>query len=422
MPYALSEKTRTFLCVMLILISQQGGAGAGASAVISPEQTSGGPNGSAKTSATVALLVENNRPFIDLEFTRPDKSIRKARFWVDTGGGGFIMVEPLARDLGLKFGPVMSEGESQFAATDSPVARIGSMPLNLEGARTMVAIGQSSMMPGVPAEGLLPGHVLMRYHVVFDYPAGKFTISKPGTVKPRGSSLPSPINQRSGFPRIEAKIGDQSYGFLLDTGASFTMVSQEMLDKWGAEHADWPRVKGAVGAANMGLGAIEADGTMMRVPRFEISSYQLTGAAVVSRPKGTFERYMSQMMTAPIVGAIGGNILKTFRVEIDYANGTAFLERKAQADPHDLDVVGITVLPQRDGSYSVAGISEQNSQMFQSARRGDRLIQVESLKVTGAPIARVIDSLRGKPGETRLLVLERDGKQFEVRAPIIRVL
>jgi hypothetical protein len=131
MPYALSEKTRTFLCAMLILISQQGGAGAGVSAVISPEQTSGGPNGSAKTSATVALLLENNRPFIDLEFTRPDKSIRKARFWVDTGGGGFIMVEPLARDLGLKFGPVMSEGESQFASTDSPVARIGSMPLNL---------------------------------------------------------------------------------------------------------------------------------------------------------------------------------------------------------------------------------------------------------------------------------------------------
>ena len=414
------KKTFNFLCVMLLLAWQQNYAHSGV-LVDAEQKASGGPI-LANASATVPLYVESNRPFIDLEFTRPDKSIRKARFWVDTGGGGFIMVEPLARDLGLKFGSVMSEGGSQFATTDSPVARIGNVSLNLEGARTMVAIGESSMMPGVPAEGLLPGHVLMRYHIVFDYPGGKFTISTPGKVTPRGSALPSPINQRSGFPRIEAKIGGQTYGFLLDTGASFTMVSQEMLDKWGADHPDWPRVKGAVGAANMGLGAMEAEGKMMRVPRFEISTFQVTGAAVVSRPKGTFERYMSQMMTAPIIGAIGGNILKTFRVEIDYANGTAYLEKKAKADPHDLDVVGITLLPKRDGTYSVAAISEQSNQAFQAARRGDRLVNVGALKVTGASIARVIDSLRGKPGETRLLLLERNGKQFEVRAPIIRVL
>ena len=404
---------------MLLLTGLQSDLRAGVSPIISRAQ---GQIELTNTSATVPLYIENNRPFIDLEFTRPDKSIRKARFWVDTGGGGFIMVEPLARDLGLRFGPVVSEGGSQFATTDVPVARIGSMELNLEGARTMVAIGQSSMMPGVPAEGLLPGHVLMRYHIVFDYPGSRFTISKSGTVKPRGSALPSPINQRSGFPRIEAKIGQQSYGFLLDTGASFTMVSQDMLDKWGTEHPDWPRVKGAVGAANMGIGAMEADGTMMRVPRFEISTFQLTGAAVVSRPTGTFERYMSQMMTAPIIGAIGGNILKAFRVEIDYVNGAAYLDGKARPDANDLDVVGITLLPQRDGTYSIAGISEQSNQALQVARRGDRLINVGTLKVTGAPIALVIDSLRGKPGETRVLLLERDGKQFEVRAPIIRVL
>jgi len=374
-------------------------------------------------SATVPLYVENNRPFVDLEFTRPNGTIRKARFWVDTGGGGFIMVEPLARELGLKLGTVTSEGDSQFASTETPVVHIGRMRLNLEGARAIVAIGQSKMMPGVPAEGLLPGHVLMRYHVVFDYPGRKFQIAKPGTVKPRGSKLPAPINKRSGFPRIEAMIGNVIYGFLLDTGASFTMVSQELLNKWVTEQPEWPQAKGAVGSANMGLGSVEVNGLMMRIPRVGISRFQLSGAAVVSRPKGTFENYMSQMMSAPIVGAIGGNILKQFRVEIDYANGAAYLENTGKPNPHDLDVIGITLQAQRDGNYVIAGISDQtNQKIYSAARRGDRLIKVGTLEVTGASFARVIDSLRGKPGNWRLLVLERDGKQFEVKAPIIRVL
>ena len=55
--------------------------------------------------ATVPLLVEKNRPYVELTFQRPDGSRRKARFLVDSGGGGFSLTEPLARDLGLKWGP-----------------------------------------------------------------------------------------------------------------------------------------------------------------------------------------------------------------------------------------------------------------------------------------------------------------------------
>ena len=414
--------TRTLLCAMLLLTLL---SGARSNVLFADwEQNKSREQIEApKPSATVPLYIENNRPFIDLEFIRPDGRLRTARFWVDTGGGGFIMVEPLARELGLKFGTVASEGGSQFASTEPPVARIGGMPLNLEKTNTIVAIGQSSMMPGVPAEGLLPGHVLMRYHVVFDYPGRKFLISKTGAVNPRGSQLPSPIHQLSGFPRIEAKIGDQSYGFLLDTGASFTMISQEVLNKWAADHPDWPRVKGAVGAANMGLGSMEVNGLMMRLPRVEISTFQLSGSAVVSRPKGTFENYMSQMMSSPIIGAIGGNILKRFRVDIDYASGVTYLENTGQHDSHDLDVAGLTLQPKWDGTYIVAGVSEQNDKEIRDAiRGGDRLIKVDSLEVTGASFARVLEALRGKPAERRLLLLERDGKRFELRAPIIRVL
>jgi hypothetical protein len=46
---------------------------------------------------------------------------------------------------------------------------------------------------------------------------------------------------------------------------------------------------------------------------------------VTSQREGTFERYMSSMMTAPIVGSLAGNVLERFRVELDYANEKLYL-------------------------------------------------------------------------------------------------
>ncbi|MGH7461405.1 MAG: hypothetical protein ACREMA_10295, partial [Longimicrobiales bacterium] len=112
------------------------------------------------------------------------------------------------------------------------------------------------------------------------------------------------------------------YGFLLDTGASFTMVSDALLKTWGSEHPDWPRHAGAFGeAATLGGQTLET----MFVPRGLWQSQQLAEFGVTSQREGTFERYMSRMMTAPIVGALAGNVLKHFRVELDYANEKLYL-------------------------------------------------------------------------------------------------
>ena len=374
-------------------------------------------------SVTVPLFVEHNRPFIYLEFTRPDGKPRRALFWVDTGGGGFIMVEPLARELGLRFGQEVAEGGERFAATDTPKAQVGGMPLNLEGARASIALGQRMMTPGVPAEGLLPARVLRNYHVIFDYPGHQFTLAKPGSVKQRGVRVASPIHPQSGFPRLEVQVGGQPYGFLLDTGASFTMISQEVLNQWGALHADWPQATGAVGAANMGLGPMEVNALMMRIPELTLGTFQLKSVAAVSRPKGTFERWMSGMMTSPIIGAIGGNVWKTFRVEIDYASGETFLEQKAASDPHDLDIVGVTLRAHADGSYTILGASKLNGKdALDGPRPGDKLIRIDRLDVTGAPLFKVVDTLRGKPHQKRTLVIERGGKQIKMKVPVSRVL
>src|SRR6476661_5760196 len=137
-------------------------------------QTSPAPP--APRSATVPFLLEDNRVFVDLTFTKPNGSPRIARFWVDTGGGGFRMAEPLARDLGLDLsGKAMEEEGAKFWAVTPPAVRIGNLPLDMKDARVFVMMGQRTIQPGFNhAEGVLPGHVLQRYQVVIDYGTQRF--------------------------------------------------------------------------------------------------------------------------------------------------------------------------------------------------------------------------------------------------------
>ncbi len=278
--------------------------------------------------ATVPLLVEGNRPFIDLTLRKADGSTRSARFLIDSGGGGFLIVEPLAKDLGLALGETMREEGEELALVTSPVhASVGSLPLELDPRRILVLIGRENMLPPVApgrADGMLPGHVLARYHVVFDYPQATFTIARPGVLRPEGTPLPMPVSERSGFPRTEVEVDGVKHGLLLDTGASFTMVSAALLEAWGKAHPEWPRHAGAVGeAATLGGQAIET----MILPRLVWGTTALTEVGVVSQKEGVFEKWMSSMMTAPIVGALAGNVLKQFRVELDYPNQKLYLKR-----------------------------------------------------------------------------------------------
>ncbi len=284
--------------------------------------------------ATVPLHIEGHRPFVDVTFRKADGTTRTARFLVDSGGGGFLLVEPLARDLGLELGPTMKEEGETFARVTSKVdASIGNLALDLEPDRVLVMVGKDNMLPPAApghADGLLPGHVLARYHVVFDYPARTFTIARPGALTSEGTPLPMPVAKQSGFPRTEIEVDGKTHGLLLDTGASFTMVSQALLEDWGKEHADWKRHKGAYGeAATLGGQTLET----MFIPKVTWGGHELTEVGVVSQQAGVFEKWMSSMMTAPIVGALAGNVLEEFRVELDYPNQKLYLSRPGASAP-----------------------------------------------------------------------------------------
>ena len=379
--------------------------------------------GSAPSATTVPMIFEDNRVFVELSFRRPDGSFRKARTWVDTGGGWFAITERLANDIGAeRKGAPSREGEEQAVDIAPPAVYLGTLPLDVSSAQVVAKLGTDRIAPGVEAEAFLPARVLMHYQAVLDYPAGTFTLARPGVLRPQGRPVSSPVSKESGFARIEIEIDGKPYGFLLDTGAAYTTMSRDLLDRLATEHPSWPRLTGAVGEANM-LGKDDTDAVMVRLDKTRWGPFEIRGAGAVSRRPGVFESYMSKLMTNRIVGAIAGNILRTFRVEIDYANGMTYLKQSSQPKPSDLDSVGIIFRAATDGTYYVAGVAAENDGFPQCpVSAGDRIVQLDGLQVTRATRATMIQALGGKPGDKHKFVVERGGRQLETECVVRHLL
>jgi len=49
---------------------------------------------------------------------------------------------------------------------------------------------------------------------------------------------------------------------------------------------------------------------------------------------------------------------------------------------------------------------------------GDKLVQVDALRTKGASFGTIFAALHGKPGDARTLLVERNGKTFQVRAKV----
>jgi C-terminal processing protease CtpA/Prc len=71
----------------------------------------------------------------------------------------------------------------------------------------------------------------------------------------------------------------------------------------------------------------------------------------------------------------------------------------------------------------VLGVSSKDGKTaVEGVEPGDKLLQIGDLATTGATMGVVVDALRGKPGEIRILILERAGDKFGIEARVMRFL
>jgi hypothetical protein len=255
----------------------------------------------------VPMIVEGERVFVDGTIDG-----QPARLHIDTGGGSVIVAE----QLGLPVGETFDEQGLTLGSTRTPQINVGGHDFDTSGSAAYVSVGRSNILPDVSpghAEGFIPGRVLARHHVVFDYPARTMSID---TGVNEGTELPVAISDEMKFPRIEVTIEDEAHGFLLDVGSSITMIPD------GFPPSGWQRWPGAHGAATYFGGRVVET---LVIPALAWGPFDERDVMCVSQ-RG-IDRYLTPMMSGPMIGALGGNVLQHFRVTIDYPNGKLFVAR-----------------------------------------------------------------------------------------------
>jgi hypothetical protein len=369
---------------------------------------------------TVPMSVEGDVPIVTLEFTKPDGGSRIARLIFDTGGGAMILDERLATDLGLKpEGADLSEGGQTYREVDAPAALIGGMPLDFGNGKAFVHRGTTSFTNRDTVEGLLPGKALERYQVVLDYPRQLLSIGESGTIPHRGKRLSARYVASSGHPRVEVEIGGITYGFLLDTGTKLTLVREGLLQRWSREHPDWPGSRGAVGPANVD-GAAD-DALLLRIRALRFGSFTVARVAAAARPDRTYSS-TSYETPAAIVGALGGNVLSQFRLEIDYPEQLLLLERSGSTQANEFDTVGLVLDIDSLGQLVVRAVSSAASS---TTRRnivpGDVIVQIGG---SNAPhtLTAAARALSGAVGERKQLLILRKGRPTSATVTVARIL
>jgi hypothetical protein len=298
--------------------------------------------------------------------------------------------------------------------------RLAGLPLSVDGVRTRASAG-TFPWPGIPAETSLPASLLRRHHAVFDYPAGYLTVARPGVLQPKGVRVPCRVNAETGLFMIEVSVDGRPVPLGVDTGSSGTWVSDSLTTSWRATHPDWPQAIGAAGSTNFFGFPFEVGGALIRLPEVAVGSLRARDVAVLGLPQGLFDWY-SKKSAGPVLGFIGANVLRGFRLEVDFPNQTTYWTIGPSAGPNDLDMVGLTLRPDAGGGFTIAGVVARGGRpVVEGVEAGDKLIRVGDLSCAGATMGAVVDALRGTPGSTRALVVERAGTPITIQATALRL-
>ncbi len=385
-----------------------------------------------KNSTAVPMILDHNRVLVDAEMQRRDGTWRTVRLWIDSGSPEFFMSESLARDLGIDLSAAedASFKSAQLEIEAPRGVRLGGMELDFEGVRSSVKFQPAWLFTTMQSDGNIPSTLLEKYVVVFDYPKRQLIIAEPGSLQPRGVGSPAIIHPQTGLVQMDAVIDGKNYSFALDMGASYSFISSGKLEELSKAHPDWPRVRGTLGCANMWgwWPANEQQFPVVRIPEIQWGNTRFENLGIVGvsdfSPKGpTLGEWYSRKTARPVDGFLGPNALKEFRVEIDYANRLIYFEKGNPSLQNEMDLVGISVRQLPDKAYQVVGIVQADGKPgVEGLEPEDLIISIDGFKTQGATMGCVVDKLRGKPGDIRVIVVERKGIQIRVEAIVKRFL
>lgn len=367
----------------------------------------------------IPMTVDNNRVTIEVKVTSAEGKTETVRAWVDTGSPDLWISSNLAERLGLwHHSPEADSPLGRVYLVETPrVFAVSGFELKVPRSVRGIAFVGAYVLPGLDAEISIPASVLTQSDVEFDYPNRRLGIGVPGSGDHQGIKTAISVDSTTSRVLMPAVIDGVPYQLGLDSGAGYSSIDPALMLHLLQIHPDWPNLTGYLGPSNNRGMPQELGLHLIRVPHMTWGPLQLNqvGAGEL------IESAKPLPSRGDVIGALGGNVLKNFRIDIDYANGVAYFDKTDSTDNDQLDMVGLILKPEADGSYSIQkDLDSERDSAAVSLAVDDRLLAVDGIPVTHMTLGKVIEALSGVPGETKQLLLQHGANTYLVRTIVRR--
>jgi tetratricopeptide (TPR) repeat protein len=276
---------------------------------------------------TVGFEMPNNRPIIKVRVNGRKEPLR---FVLDTGSGMSVISEETASLLGV--GAVARGGMARAVGGKFEIVYgfLRSLEIGEAKIENVPVYIRRFYNDEVQVDGYIGLAVVNRYLVTVDYGARTFTLARPGAAAriaadparqpPSLGGIEIPFRSTSsGFLSGEVQVEGvaRPFNFIIDTGASISVVSEKMMELDEMHDFKHPRRMRIYGAAGVAEGVQTL--VLPRVLLGTQSREKLDVAVLDLEPVNETTGFVQS-------GIIGGNFLRHFRVTFDFRRSVILLE------------------------------------------------------------------------------------------------
>ena len=334
---------------------------------------------------------------------------RPLHFILDAGSPWTVLNTGLPETVGFTRGPDRTFEDGFVAHTYTPKACVRTLGVTLSDINIGdIELDYVSAMEGERIDGLIGGELFQKYVVRINYMESTVDVF-PATYEYKGDGIVLPIAVEGGHSFADVTLttpdGRSVKGtFLVDTGVRMALLINGPF----ADRNELLLAEKRVPRTSVGWGINgETKGDICRVHDVELGGFHLKDVmSVVSRDDVVLEQ------DDPLAGIIGADLLRRFRVTLDYPHKQMILEATPETYARFVyDKSGLFLLGEGDDyrDIRVKSIIAGSPAEDAGVRGGDRLVSIDGKNVRRLGLDAVRRLFRENNTRYRL-VLERGGE------------
>ncbi len=327
----------------------------------------------------------------------------------------------IAKELGL---PIQGNEKSMPAGNSIGPGSIAGVSFSLPGVtalnRTVAVLPLEflSSIMGQPVAGLIGYDLIGQFVIEVDYATGKINVYAPSAYRYTGSGDSLPIKFIDKRPFVPVKItmkgGEAAEGtFELETASSGVMVVRR---SFAEVHQLLNSVKG-FRLGNVG----GAGGSMSRTLQERVRNVQV-GRFMINNPLVSFSQAEGAKTDGD--GQIGGEVLRRFRLILDYSRRRIILEpNKHLVEPIEGDMSGLELVAEGEGlkTLTINEVLANSPAAEAGLQEEDELIAINGRPVTEFSLEQIRQMLK-REGKEYVLRLKRGAQTLELRLKTRRLI